>query len=78
MSIHLTRDMEKLQKRVLQMAGDVEAYVEKAISALFNRDAEMARDLMESDNAIDLAASRSDNAARRTIIQILTKFYILM
>jgi phosphate transport system protein len=54
MSIHLTRDMEKLQKRVLQMAGDVEAYVEKAISALFNRDAEMARDLMESDNAIDL------------------------
>jgi phosphate transport system protein len=58
MSIHLNRDMEKLQKRVLSLAGDVETYVEKAISALFNRDADLARDLMEGDQAIDEEENR--------------------
>lgn len=58
MSIHLNRDMEKLQKRIISMAGDVEAFVEKAISALFNRDAELARDLMDDDTAIDEEENR--------------------
>ncbi|HMO35445.1 MAG TPA: PhoU domain-containing protein [Gemmatales bacterium] len=53
MSIHLNRDLEKLQKRILSLAGDVERYVEKAIAALFNRDADLARDLMDDDTAID-------------------------
>lgn len=53
MSIHMNRDLEKLQKRILSLAGDVERYVEKSISALFNRDAELARELMDDDNAID-------------------------
>src|SRR5882757_6655686 len=53
MSIHLNRDMEKLQKRILSLAGDVERFVEKSISALFNRDADLARDLMDDDTAID-------------------------
>lgn len=53
MSIHLNRDMEKLQKRILSLAGDVERFVEKSIAALFNRDADLARDLMDDDAAID-------------------------
>ena len=54
MSIHLHRDMEKLQKRVIALAGDVEDRVDKAVRALFNRDAEVATKLINSDTAIDL------------------------
>jgi phosphate transport system protein len=54
MSIHLHRDLEKLQKRILALAGDVEENVEKAVRALFNRDAQMALALIEGDTAIDL------------------------
>jgi len=53
MSLHLNRDLDKLQKRILSLAGDVEAFVEKTISALFNRDADLARQLMDGDSAID-------------------------
>jgi phosphate transport system protein len=54
MSIHLTRDMEKLQKRIIALAGDVEDRVDKAIRALFNRDANLATKLMNDDTAIDM------------------------
>jgi phosphate transport system protein len=53
MSLHLNRDLDKLQKRILSLAGDVEAFVEKTISALFNRDAELARQIMDADSEID-------------------------
>jgi phosphate transport system protein len=53
MSIHLHRDLEKLQKRILALAGDVEANVDRAVRALFTRDAQMALTLIEGDAAID-------------------------
>ncbi|MBI3408338.1 MAG: phosphate signaling complex protein PhoU [Planctomycetes bacterium] len=54
MSIHLHRDLENLQRRVLSLASAVEQTVEKAIRALFDRDAWLARTLVESDTLIDL------------------------
>src|SRR5437763_16888438 len=53
MSLHLNRDLDKLQKRILSLAGAVEAFVERTISALFNRDADLARQLMDGDSEID-------------------------
>lgn len=58
MSIHLIRDMENLQRRVLSLASAVEQTVEKAIRALFERDAQLARTLMESDTSIDLEENK--------------------
>lgn len=54
MNIHLQRDLEHLQKRILALASSVEQAVGRAIQALFERDAELARSLMEGDTAIDL------------------------
>jgi phosphate transport system protein len=54
MSIHLHRDMDKLQKRVIALAGDVEDRIDKAVRALFTRDADLATKLINSDTVIDL------------------------
>ncbi len=54
MSIHLHRDLENLQRRILSLAAAVEQAVENAIQALFERDVELARTLMEGDTPIDL------------------------
>jgi phosphate transport system protein len=50
--------MENLQRRVLSLASAVEQTVEKAIRALFERDAQLARTLMESDTSIDLEENK--------------------
>jgi len=54
MSIHLHRDLENVQRRVLSLASAVEQLIEKSIRALFDRDARLARTLMEADTPIDL------------------------
>jgi phosphate transport system protein len=54
MSIHLNRDLENVQRRVLSLASAVEQVIEKSIRALFDRDAQLARTLMEADTPIDL------------------------
>src|SRR5437879_5735340 len=54
MSIHLNRDLESLQRRILSLASAVEQTVEKSILALFDRDSQLAQTLMESDTPIDL------------------------
>ncbi|MCS6977310.1 MAG: phosphate signaling complex protein PhoU [Gemmatales bacterium] len=54
MNIHLQRDLEHLQRRILALASSVEQAVGRAIRALFERDAELARSLMEGEAAIDL------------------------
>ncbi len=54
MSIHLNRDLENVQRRVLALAAAVEQIVDKSIRALFERDAPLAKNLMESDTPIDL------------------------
>src|SRR5262245_4431757 len=67
MSIHLSRDLENVQKRVLSLAAAVEQVVEKSIRALFERDAALARTLMASDNSID----QEENIIEEECLKIL-------
>src|SRR5215510_9805878 len=67
MSIHLNRDLENLQRRVLSLAGAVEQTVEKAIVALFDRDVQLAVNLIESDTPIDL----QENQVEEDCLKIL-------
>lgn len=54
MALHLSRDLENLQRRVLSLAAAVEQAIERAMRALFDRDLELATTLIESDTPIDL------------------------
>lgn len=54
MSIHLHRDLDNLQRRILSLASAVEQTVESAIRALFDRDSRLARTLMDADTTIDM------------------------
>lgn len=67
MSIHLTRDLENVQRRVLSLASAVEQIVEQSIRALFERDALLARTLMESDTPIDM----EENVIEEECLKIL-------
>ncbi|MBI3822932.1 MAG: phosphate signaling complex protein PhoU [Planctomycetes bacterium] len=67
MSIHLNRDLENVQRRVLSLAAAVEQIVEKSIRALFERDATLARTLMESDTPIDM----EENVIEEECLKIL-------
>ncbi len=53
MSKHMERDLERLQKLVLKMAGLVEEAVFQAAQALQDRNIEMADRVIEGDNLID-------------------------
>lgn len=67
MSIHLNRDLENVQRRVLSLASTVEQIVEKSIRALFERDAALARTIMESDTPIDM----EENVIEEECLKIL-------
>jgi phosphate transport system protein len=67
MSIHLSRDLENVQRRVLSLASAVEQIVEESIRALFERDADLARTLMESDASIDM----EENVIEEECLKIL-------
>jgi phosphate transport system protein len=54
MSKHLQRDLNNLQRDLLAFASLVEDAVTKAIRALQERDAKMAREVVEGDTQIDL------------------------
>ncbi len=53
MSKHMERDLERLQKLVLKMAGLVEEAVFQAAQALQDRNIDMAERVIEGDNLID-------------------------
>jgi phosphate transport system protein len=53
MSKHLERDLERLQHDILRMAASVEDAIHKATRALYDRDADLAREVIAGDNEID-------------------------
>jgi phosphate transport system protein len=53
MSKHLERDLENLQRDILTMGTAVEEAIYKAIRALQERDAELAREVIDGDGLID-------------------------
>ena len=53
MSKHLERDLDNLQRDLLQMAAAVEDAIHKAIRALQTRDVDLAEDVIKGDKQID-------------------------
>jgi len=53
MSKHLERDLDNLQKGLLQLAASVEEAIHKAIRALQERDVALAEEVIDGDNDID-------------------------
>jgi phosphate transport system protein len=53
MSKHLEREIEKLKKQILAISAVVEESVHKAVSALEERDAQLAKAVIENDVKID-------------------------
>jgi len=52
-SKHIRREISRLKKRVLALGAQVEEILYKAVRALEERDVNLAREVMESDEAID-------------------------
>jgi phosphate transport system protein len=50
---HLERDLERLKREILEVGSLVEGSIDKAIRALIERRAEIARDVIEGDSVID-------------------------
>ncbi|MDH5804258.1 MAG: phosphate signaling complex protein PhoU [Gemmatimonadota bacterium] len=53
MSKHLERDLDKLKKNLLRVGNLVEEATNKAITALMERRGDLAREVIEADDAID-------------------------
>ena len=53
MSKHLVRDLENLQRQILDMAGCVEESIYKSIQALQEHDKALAQEVIAGDNKID-------------------------
>lgn len=52
---HLERDLEHLQKRIVQFAAIVEEAIFKAVHSMKERDTDEAREVIDGDDAIDRA-----------------------
>ena len=53
MSIHLQREIDKLKRDLLLICSIVEEQVQKAIRALFDRDARLAQEVQTMDEEVD-------------------------
>ncbi len=53
MSKHLERDLDNLQRDLITLAASVEEAIQKSTSALKQRQADLAQEVIEGDNVID-------------------------
>src|SRR5881409_4029980 len=67
MSKHLERDLNNLQRDLLQLAASVEDAIHKSIRALQHRDADIAEEVIEGDNQID----KDENRIEEECLKIL-------
>ncbi len=67
MSKHMERDLERLQRSILQMAGSVEAAIYQAMKALQTRDRDLADLVIKGDAEID----RFENEVQDECLKIL-------
>jgi phosphate transport system protein len=67
MSKHLERDLNYLQRDLLQLAASVEDAIHKAIRALQQRDTNIAEEVIEGDNKID----EDENQVEEECLKIL-------
>ncbi|HEX5052373.1 MAG TPA: phosphate signaling complex protein PhoU [Planctomycetota bacterium] len=64
---HLHRDLDLLRKRLLDLGGRVELAVRHATVALFDRDAERARKVLEGEPDIDVLEVRIEEECLKTL-----------
>jgi phosphate transport system protein len=67
MAIHLLRDLDRLQRDLLALAGLVEETIHKATRALQTRNVELAREVIAGDGQID----REDNHLNEECLKML-------
>jgi phosphate transport system protein len=67
MSKHLERDLDTLQRDILEMGAAVEEAIYKAIRALQDRDSDLAREVIDGDTTID----ESENRVAEECLKIL-------
>jgi phosphate transport system protein len=67
MSKHLERDLKYLQQDVLKLAGEVEEAITKAIRALQERNAPLAREAISGDDRIDLLDNRIEEECLKVL-----------
>ena len=53
MQLHLHREIEKLKKQIVLLAGMVEGSLENAVKSIQDRDPQLARQVRDSDYRID-------------------------
>ncbi|MEI7435521.1 MAG: phosphate signaling complex protein PhoU [bacterium] len=54
MSVHLQRDVEKLKQQILTMSAEVESEVRMAVRAIEQRDADLARQVIEREEQTNI------------------------
>jgi phosphate transport system protein len=67
MSKHLERDLERLQQRIVRLAGLVEESAYKAVQALRDHDRDQAQEVIDGDEAID----RAENEIAEECLKLL-------
>ncbi len=67
MSKHLERDLEHLQKRIVQFASIVEEAIFKAVHSMQERDSDQAHEVIDGDEAID----RAENELAEECLKLL-------
>ena len=67
MSIHLQREIDKLKRDLLLICSIVEEQVHKAICALFERDAALAREVEAMDEDVDLREINLEEDCLKTL-----------
>jgi phosphate transport system protein len=67
MSKHLERDLDSLQRDILTLASSVEEAIHKSIRALQQRDAKLAREVIDGDTLID----QEENHVEEECLKIL-------
>lgn len=53
MSVHIQREIDRLKRRILELSAEVEAEVRMAVRAVENRDEELARRVVNSEDRIN-------------------------
>ncbi|MCX6248639.1 MAG: phosphate signaling complex protein PhoU [Bacteroidetes bacterium] len=65
MERHFELELEKLKKRILKMGNLVASQVHQTMVALVNCDVELAREIIETDNAVDELDVKIDKLCQR-------------
>ena len=70
MAVHLLRDLEHLKEHLLYLGSLVEESTDKAIASLLDRNADLAREVIEGDDRIDVRV-RGDETILRTLDDVM-------